>query len=73
MAGYLLAVPLAFVRPWIALAIYVGIAVIWFVPDRRIERGLIGLRRFMETAHLAHELQSGGGNLLRGHQRVVAA
>jgi hypothetical protein len=24
--------------PWIALALYVGGALIWFVPDRRIER-----------------------------------
>jgi uncharacterized membrane protein len=34
---YVLAIPLAFVRPWIALAIYVAIAMIWFIPDRRIE------------------------------------
>lgn len=34
---YVLAVPLAFVRPWIAIAIYVAIAMIWFIPDRRIE------------------------------------
>lgn len=34
---YLLAIPLAFVRPGIALAMYVAIAMIWFIPDRRIE------------------------------------
>ena len=34
---YALAIPLAFVRPWIALAMYVAIAMIWFIPDRRIE------------------------------------
>jgi uncharacterized membrane protein len=34
---YVLAIPLAFVRPWIAIALYVGIAMIWFIPDRRIE------------------------------------
>jgi len=34
---YLLAIPLAFVRPWIAIALYVAIALIWFIPDRRIE------------------------------------
>jgi len=35
---YLAAIPLAFVSPWIAGAIYVLVAVVWFVPDRRIER-----------------------------------
>jgi TMEM175 potassium channel family protein len=34
---YLLAIALAFLRPWIAIALYVAIALIWFVPDRRIE------------------------------------
>jgi uncharacterized membrane protein len=34
---YVLAIPLAFVRPWIAIALYVVIAMIWFIPDRRIE------------------------------------
>jgi uncharacterized membrane protein len=34
---YTLAIPLAFVRPWIALTLYVVNAMIWFIPDRRIE------------------------------------
>jgi uncharacterized membrane protein len=34
------AIPLAFVSPWAALSVYVVVAVIWFVPDRRIERRL---------------------------------
>ena len=34
---YLLAIPLAFVRPWIAILIYVTVAVMWLVPDTRIE------------------------------------
>jgi hypothetical protein len=34
------AIPLAFVAVWIALALYVAVAVIWLVPDRRIERTL---------------------------------
>ena len=37
LSGYALAIPLAFVRPWISLAVYVAIALIWFIPDRRIE------------------------------------
>ena len=37
---YALAIPLAFVREWIADAIYVAVALIWLVPDRRIEERL---------------------------------
>jgi uncharacterized membrane protein len=35
---YLTAIALAFVAAWIALAVYVLVALIWLVPDRRIER-----------------------------------
>lgn len=38
MVIYLVAIPLAFVRPWLAYAIYMLVAVMWLVPDRRIER-----------------------------------
>jgi uncharacterized membrane protein len=34
---YLAAIALAFVAPRAAQAIYVGVALIWFIPDRRIE------------------------------------
>jgi uncharacterized membrane protein len=37
---YALAVPLAFVSPWIAGALYVLVAAMWLVPDRRIEEVL---------------------------------
>ena len=37
LSMYVVAVPLAYVRPWIALSVYVAIAMIWFIPDRRIE------------------------------------
>jgi TMEM175 potassium channel family protein len=37
---YALAIPLAFVASWIACALYVVVAIIWLVPDRRIERAL---------------------------------
>ena len=36
--AYLVAVGLAFFEPWVAIAIYVGVAVVWLVPDRRITR-----------------------------------
>jgi TMEM175 potassium channel family protein len=35
---YLLAIPLAFVSPLIANGLYVAVAMIWLIPDRRIER-----------------------------------
>jgi len=34
---YLAAIVLAFVRPWIAIVLYVTVAMIWLVPDTRIE------------------------------------
>jgi uncharacterized membrane protein len=37
----LIAVLLAFFRPWVAFAIYVFVAVMWLVPDRRIERKMV--------------------------------
>lgn len=37
---YLAAIGLAFVRPWISCALYVTVAAIWLIPDRRIERTL---------------------------------
>lgn len=38
---YITAIPLAFVNPWLAFALYVVVATIWLIPDRRIERTLI--------------------------------
>jgi TMEM175 potassium channel family protein len=38
--AYALAIPLAFVREWLAWGLYVGVALIWLIPDRRIERRL---------------------------------
>jgi len=37
---YFLAIPLAFVSSWIASALYVLGALLWLIPDRRIERKL---------------------------------
>ena len=39
-AIYLAAIPLAFLNAWAACGLYVLVAVIWFVPDRRIEKAL---------------------------------
>src|SRR5579872_7088015 len=35
---YAVAIPLAFVRPWIAGTCYIIVALLWLVPDPRIER-----------------------------------
>ena len=37
---YAAAIPTAFWSPWLAQAVYVTVALIWLVPDRRIERML---------------------------------
>ena len=37
---YVAAIALAFVNRWLSLALYVGVAVMWLVPDRRIEKVL---------------------------------
>jgi uncharacterized membrane protein len=39
---YAAAIPLAFVHPWIAIGLYIAVALMWLVPDRRIERHLKG-------------------------------
>lgn len=37
---YVLAIPLAFVHPGIAIALYAAVALMWLIPDRRIETTL---------------------------------
>jgi uncharacterized membrane protein len=37
---YLIAIPLAFVNSWIASGLYAFVALLWLIPDRRIERML---------------------------------
>ena len=40
LASYASAIVLAFVSPWLGGALYVGIALLWLIPDRRIEKEL---------------------------------
>ncbi|HKO45855.1 MAG TPA: TMEM175 family protein [Pyrinomonadaceae bacterium] len=40
MVLYIVAIPMAFVNQWISDGIYVVVALIWLVPDRRIESKL---------------------------------
>ena len=37
---YLVAIPLAFLQAWLACLLYALVAVIWLIPDRRIEKRL---------------------------------
>jgi uncharacterized membrane protein len=37
---YAAAIALAFFLPWVSMAIYVLVALIWLIPDRRIEHAL---------------------------------
>ena len=39
---YALGVGLAYVNNWLSVAIYVIVALMWFIPDRRVERTLTG-------------------------------
>ena len=38
---YFIAIPLAFVSPWISNGLFILVALLWLVPDRRIERVLV--------------------------------
>lgn len=38
VAGYLVSIPMAFFYPWVSGAIFILIAAMWFLPDRRIEK-----------------------------------
>jgi len=37
---YMLAIPAAFVQEWIAYTLYVIVALVWLIPDPRIERAV---------------------------------
>ncbi len=38
---YAIAIPLAFIRSWVACTLYVLVAVMWLIPDRRIESRIV--------------------------------
>jgi uncharacterized membrane protein len=40
VVGYTAAIPLAYVSPVISGALFIAVAIIWFVPDKSIERAL---------------------------------
>ncbi len=40
--AYVVGIVVALFAPWVAIAIYVGVAIVWLVPDRRIARVIEG-------------------------------
>lgn len=42
LMAYVLAIPLALLWPWLSVAIYIAVALIWLVPDKRLERLIAG-------------------------------
>ena len=49
---YAIAVPFAFVRPWVAGTLYAAVALMWITPDRRIERIVAAEKRPISHAEL---------------------
>ena len=41
LACYVVALGLAWVQPWVSVGLFVTVAVVWFVPDRRVTRTLL--------------------------------
>ncbi|MEO8958731.1 MAG: TMEM175 family protein [Rudaea sp.] len=41
IVAYALAIGIAFVVPWLSCVLYAAVAILWFVPDRRIESRVI--------------------------------
>jgi len=54
LVAYSVAIPLAFVNEWISDALYVTVAMMWLVPDRRIERGLAQEAQRVDTRDHSH-------------------
>jgi len=40
IVGYLLGIGLSFVNPWLAIGLYAAVAIMWLIPDKRIEKNL---------------------------------
>lgn len=48
---YLAAIPLAFVNQWISDVLYIAVAILWLIPDPRIERVIYGHLGEIEHIH----------------------
>jgi uncharacterized membrane protein len=41
LAAYVVALACSFLVPWVSVALFVTVAIIWFIPDRRVERVVV--------------------------------
>ena len=41
LAAYVIALAFSFFAPWVSIALFVTVAIIWFIPDRRVERVIV--------------------------------
>ena len=55
---YCIGIALAFADRWLGLAVYVAVALIWLVPDRRVERHLTAASAEQAKTHAAQEVQA---------------
>ena len=46
MVAYIAAIPLSMVEPMAGIALYIVVAIVWLIPDRRITRALGGWSQF---------------------------
>ena len=51
LVAYTLAVGVAYCQPWSAVALYVSVALMWLIPDRRIERVVNAEGPHAESSH----------------------
>jgi uncharacterized membrane protein len=41
LTAYVIALACSFAVPWVSIALFVAVAIIWFIPDRRVERVIV--------------------------------
>ena len=42
LIAYLVALAFSFVQPWVSVALFIAVAAVWLIPDRRVTRTLTG-------------------------------
>jgi uncharacterized membrane protein len=50
-AAYVVSIPLAFVFRWASVAIFIAVATVWFIPDRRLQNYVDSTSRDNDDAH----------------------
>ncbi len=66
---YAVAIPAALWQPWVSYAIYVGVALMWIVPDLRIERAV---EEEEEAEEMAHEAGGDAFEAVRESEEAAA-